>query len=48
MTVFVKPVLAGSGAASLMLCVGGTALSQTPQHADACPAPASTATPHRR
>src|SRR3974390_842422 len=44
MSVLVKSVLAGCGAASLLLCIGGTALSQTPAPA-ASPAPASTPTP---
>ena len=46
MSIIAKPVLAGCGAASLMFCVGGTALSQTPPPAALpTPAPASTATP---
>ena len=44
MSVLVKPILAGCGAASLMLCITGTALSQTPA-ATPAPAPSSTATP---
>ena len=44
MSVLTKPVLAGCGAASVMLCIGGTALAQTPAAAPA-PAPSSTATP---
>ena len=44
MSVLVKPVLAGCGAASLMFCVTGAALSQTPAPAATpAPAPASTA-----
>ena len=46
MSVLVKPILAGCGAASLMLCITGTALSQTPAPAATpAPAPSSTATP---
>ena len=46
MSVLVRPVLAGCGAASLMLCITGTALSQTPAPAATpAPAPSSTATP---
>ena len=37
-----KPVLAGCGAASLMLCIGSAALSQTPA-ATPSPAPAPSA-----
>jgi outer membrane receptor protein involved in Fe transport len=46
MSVLAKPVLAGCGAASLMFCIGGTALSQTAAPASTpAPAPSSTATP---
>jgi outer membrane receptor protein involved in Fe transport len=48
MSIFAKPILASCGAASLMLCIGDTALSQTPTPAATpapAPAPPSTATP---
>jgi len=46
MSVFAKPILAGCGAASLMLWIGGTALSQTAAPTPApAPAPSSRATP---